>query len=101
MIAVKMLACIFSIINAATGLPATVLVREREQQCFYQIAGDRSSFTVEVSVFYGGSLDIGLTVSCLSEENEQIRFVFDKWQSKISPNGIVACRPCKKHAFAL
>lgn len=46
------------------SLPTTVLVNKNEQHCFFQHTDGETEILVRVFVFYGGSFDIGLSVSC-------------------------------------
>lgn len=57
------LLCILSIIGAVNGIPTTVLLPRGKTQCFFQPAKAGSKFEVEVFVFHGGALDVGLAVS--------------------------------------
>lgn len=56
---------IFFSLAAVTALPATVLIGEKEEQCFYAYAERKTKFKAEVFVFHGGALDIGFSVRYL------------------------------------
>lgn len=52
----------FLSLAVVTALPATVLIGEKEEQCFFAYAERTTKFKAEVFVFHGGSLDIGFSV---------------------------------------